>query len=195
MRWQQLVTALRDRVAPSLRDRIRLHQARYRYTREEVGRVWLTVDGREIVQFDTSTYLRRRSELAAEFRAATPPQPSSDRPSEPLKSLDADEAAAEILRRAGKYDDYGALADLEAYLSLPIEEALASPSPLVRALAVIDRRVGKRRLRALAPMKAEHPLVRELYELRCDAEGITFQPGASRSSPRASARSHRRTRS
>ena len=177
MPWRQLTAALRERVAPALRGRVGLHQARYRYTREEVGRVWLTVDGREIVQFDTSSYVRRRDELAGELRAANGLRPYGD-PGGRREYLDADEAAVDILRRAGEYDDYGALADLEAYLSLPIDEALGSPSPLVRALAVIDRRVGKRRLRAMAPMDAEHPLARELYQLRCEADGIEFNEGA-----------------
>jgi hypothetical protein len=124
MRWSQLKTRLIERCAPGLRKHVAVHQARYRYTREEVGRVWLTIDGREVVSFDASTY-----------------------------------------------NDFGALVDLEAYLSLTIDAALTSPSPLVRALAVIDRRVGKRKLRSLK-MDSEHPLVRELYLLRCKAEGV-----------------------
>ena len=171
MPWRQVTTALRERLAPGLRDRVALHQARYRYTREEVGRVWLTVDGREVIQFDTSSYVRRRAELAEELRAAGGPRPHGDA-GNVTDDHDADDAAVDLLRRAGQYDDYGALADLEAYLSLSIEDALASPSPLVRGLAVLDRRVGKRRLRALAPHEAEHWLVRELLALRRTVEGI-----------------------
>jgi hypothetical protein len=172
MPWRQLTTALRDLRATALRDRIALHQARYRYTREEVGRVWLTVDGREIAQFDTSSYIRRRAELANELRNAT--HVRSDDSADRHAHENADTAAVEILRRSGLYDDYSALADLEAYLSLPIAEAFDSPSPLVRALAVIDRRVGKRRLRAMASIESEHPLVRELYQLRSEVESIGY---------------------
>jgi hypothetical protein len=46
----------------------------------------------------------------------------------------------------------------------------------VRALAIIDRRVGKRRLRMLEVGPLEHPLVRQLYQLRCEAEGVHIQP-------------------
>jgi hypothetical protein len=177
MPWRQLTTALRERVAPSVRDRIALHQARYRYTREEVGRVWLTIDGREVIQFDTSSYVRRRALLGAELQAANGEGAGVIRTGHG-EYRSADEAARDILRRAGEYDDYCALADLEAYLSLPIEDALRSSSPLLRALAVVDRRVGKRRLRALAPLDREHPLVRELHALRCAAEGIRLAEGA-----------------
>ena len=175
MRWSKLKSSLDDLRAPALRGRVALNQARYRYTREEVGRIWITVDGREVASFDTSTYVRRRAELGDdlfEIRRTETPGRAPDH----ATYLEADNRAREILRRAGQYDDYEALVDLEAYLSLPIEEALASPSPLVRALAVIDRRVGKRRLRALRIGRVEHPLVRELYRLRCEAEGVDLSP-------------------
>ena len=126
MRWSQLKTSLESLRTPILGKRVGLHQARYRYTREEVGRIWLTIDSREIASFDTSA----------------------------------------------QYDDYQALADLKAYLLLSVDDALHSGSPLIRALAVIDRRVGKRRLRSLEIGPEEHSLVYELYRLRCEAEGI-----------------------
>jgi hypothetical protein len=126
-----------------------------------VGRIWVTLDGRELISFDTSTYLVRRATLARKLASGPDQDPHA-----------ADAAAVEELRRAGEYDDYSALVDLETYLSLSIEDALASPSPLHRALAVIDGRIGKRRLRKLAPMTDEHPLVRELFAARCAAEGV-----------------------
>ena len=127
MRWSQLKSNLEALRAPALKKRVEIYQARYRYTLEEVGRIWLTIDSREIASFDTSS----------------------------------------------QYDDYQALADLKAYLRLPIDDALKSDSPLVRGLAVIDRRIGKRRLRSLDAGPHEDSLVRELYRLRCEAEGIS----------------------
>jgi hypothetical protein len=171
MPWSRLQTPVQDLFAPSLRGRVALHQARYRRTREEVGRVWVEVDGREIASFDTTSYIRRRDELGKqlfEIRRAE----SGGRAPGSAAHLETDRQAREILHRAGESDDYGALIDLEAYLSLPIDDALTSPSPLVRALAVIDRRVGKRRLRAIAVGQREHPVVRELYALRCAVEGL-----------------------
>ena len=44
-------------------------------------------------------------------------------------------------------------------------------SPIVRGLAVLDRRCGKRRL-ATIDAAAEHPFVQGMFELRCAAEGI-----------------------
>ena len=171
MKWTQLRSALNDFVAPALRDRVAIHQARYRYTREEVGRVWITLDGRELVSFDTSRYAERRYQISREMRAGVGPFALSAA-SNYDEYQAADAAAQAALREAGEYDDYSALEDLEAYLSLPVSAALTSPSPLVRAWAVIDRRVGKRRLRALVPMKTEHPLVKTLFGVRCEVEQI-----------------------
>jgi hypothetical protein len=167
MRWSQLKTHLEALRAPALKKRVGLHQARYRYTLEEVGRVWLTIDGREVISFDTSSHVRRRAELNHELATET-----ADAHGDRAVPAEADDRAREILRAAGRYGDYEAIKDLETFLALSIEDALTSPSPLVRGLAVIDRRVGKRRLRSLEIRPEEHPLVCELYRLRCEAEGI-----------------------
>ena len=178
MVWSKLRSALRDRLAPSLRDRLSIHQARYRNTLEESGRVWISLDGDEVGSFDTAKYVARRAQIAYEMRAGIGPFALSENSNyAEFRSLDA--AAVDWLRRAGEYDDYSALVDLEAYLSMSVEEALVSPSPLVRAMAVVDRRVGKRRLRGLlAVMPSEHPLVRTLHSVRCEAEGIRIAVGA-----------------
>ena len=170
MPWSCLRAAAKERMAPSVRDRIAIHQARYRRTREEVGRVWITVDGREVASFDTNRYIAKRAQLEHDIRSGIGPfglSATSNR----AEYQTADAAAKALLRSTGEYDDYSALADLEAYQSLAIEDALASLSPLVRALAIIDQRVGKRRLRAFDP-RSEHPLVQELYHVRCAAGGI-----------------------
>ena len=171
MRWSRLRSLLAERLAPSVRARIDLHQARYRYTLEESGRVWVTVDGREVASFDTASYIARRDDVAAGIREANGLRPYGVAGGHPAY-IEADAQAEDILRRAGEYDDYRALEDLEAYLSMAIEDALASPSPLLRALASVDERVGKRRLRALAAEGGHHPLVRALLTARCEAEKI-----------------------
>jgi hypothetical protein len=170
---------LAERVAPSVRARIDLHQARYRYTLEESGRVWVTVEGREVASFDTASYVARRHIVAAGIREANGLRPYGNAGGH-AAYIEADAQAEDILRRAGEYDDNRALEDLEAYLSMSIEDALASPSPLVRALASVDGRVGKRRLRTLAAERGHHPLVRALLTARCEAEKVQFGTPADR---------------
>jgi len=61
--------------------------------------------------------------------------------------------------------------DLFCSLSLTVEEMLGHNNPVIRALAIIDARYGKRRLATFDPI-TEHQLVQRLYNLRCEAEGI-----------------------
>jgi hypothetical protein len=147
MQWSKLRSTVESRFAPALGRRVSLHQARYRYTREEVGRVWISVDGRDSASFATGAAARDTGDEGE-------------------------------LRASGVYSDQDAIAELEAFLSMPVEEALAAPSPLLRALAVLDARVGKRRLKAMAASPDEHPLVRTLLAVRCDAEGVRVGPPA-----------------
>jgi hypothetical protein len=177
MQWSRVKHLVEQRFAPSIRSRMSLHQARYRYTRGEVGRVWLTIDGREVASFDTASYVAKCAALGADIREARGLRPFGVAGQHP-EYLEADAEAEAILYRAGEYDDYRAVADLEASLSMPVETALASPSPLLRALAVADVRVGKRRLHALGSNASEHPLVLTILRLRCAAEQVDFGSSA-----------------
>lgn len=64
-------------------------------------------------------------------------------------------------------------AALQEWTLLSIEDSLASDNPLIRAFAMVDRRLGKRRLQKIVLTGGEHPLIRILYQLRCDAEGTS----------------------
>jgi hypothetical protein len=60
---------------------------------------------------------------------------------------------------------------LVAHLTLALPAALSSADPVQRGLALIDRRLGRRRFEALQLSREEHPLVVRLYRLRAEAEG------------------------
>jgi hypothetical protein len=58
---------------------------------------------------------------------------------------------------------------MRAYLEMPVNEALKSADPLVKAFALVDRRVGKRTVEKIEISDSEHTLVRAFYELRFSA--------------------------
>jgi hypothetical protein len=60
---------------------------------------------------------------------------------------------------------------LTGYLDLPLAAALTSSDPVQRGLALIDRRLGRRRFEALQISAEEPPVVVRLYQLRAQAEG------------------------
>jgi hypothetical protein len=172
MQWSKLRSTVESRFAPALGRRVSLHQARYRHAREELGRVWISIDGRDAASFATpDQWMEVRAEAVRllDERDEWGTTAAFER---------AEADAREHVRAAGIYSDAGAIAELRAFLSMPVEEALAAPSPLLRALAVLDARVGKRRLKALAAAPDLHPLVRTLLAVRCDAEGVRIGPPA-----------------
>ena len=59
------------------------------------------------------------------------------------------------------------------FLNSPINKSLESQDPIVRLLAILDRRVGKRTLEALkAKMQSEDEMINYFFKLRCGLEGI-----------------------
>jgi hypothetical protein len=66
-------------------------------------------------------------------------------------------------------DQWSFYRTLERYCNNSIDVNLASKEALVRALAMLDARLGKRRL-AMMDVTREHPMVQFFYAFRCDAE-------------------------
>jgi predicted enzyme related to lactoylglutathione lyase len=127
MAWSKLKERFEAQVATPLRGRLRVHVTSYTKSAMDVGRGWITLDGREIVSVQIPSFYS----LNFQFRTET---------------LDFGKAVYE-------------------YLSLPIEEALASSDELIAGFALLDRRVGKR---TLAKIKADqlHAFARILYDVR-----------------------------
>lgn len=64
---------------------------------------------------------------------------------------------------------------LAAYRNQSIAESLASPNPIQRMFAIVDRRVGKRTLQKLCDSVDDQPdWLRTFYEARLTAEGIVL---------------------
>ncbi len=61
------------------------------------------------------------------------------------------------------------------YLNMAVDDALASPHPIVQALAFLDRKVGKRRLKDIDGEDL-HDFPRITFLLRCEMEGIPLDP-------------------
>ncbi|MBK9333358.1 MAG: hypothetical protein IPM96_13350 [Ignavibacteria bacterium] len=57
------------------------------------------------------------------------------------------------------------------FISMNIDEALKSDNPVIRSFAMLDRRLGKRRLK-LIDRENLHPLVSKCLNFRLECEGI-----------------------
>ena len=177
MRWSKLKQQVESRFAETLRGRLELHTAHYRHAHDGDGRLWLTIDGQEVASMCHFRASRARWELAGELAAANAPPGGGGRADAPTYER-AWAQALELTRQQGVVSQEEAYRALEAYLNLAIDDAVASKNVLIRALAMADERLGKRRLRALRLAPDAHPLVRELFALRCAAEQIELDPPA-----------------
>ena len=159
MRWSQLKKQLHDRIAKSVVASIDLNQTRYRHSHDEEGEFWISFQGSRIFSTGSLSYLSSLATLTAKNRAdgSTPAQ--------------AYELAWPVMDASGLFLLEQMNKDLFCSLSLTVEEMLDHKNPVVRGLAIIDARYGKRRLAVLNPI-TEHPLVQRLHNLRCEAEGV-----------------------
>jgi hypothetical protein len=136
MRWTKLKQLVEGMFAEEVRGRVALWTTRYEKAHDRFGRSWVTVDGVEVVSM--SNYLAVGEGIA-----------------------DGNSRRFE----AGVFAGYDLPAAMRAFLNLSIEGALASGNPLVRMLAVLDRRCGKRRLERI-DLDAELSLVAGMVLLR-----------------------------
>lgn len=163
--WSHLKKRVEALFAPSVGNRVELRITGYRWNRDGDGRAWITVDGIEVHNFCTFSKWR---ELAA---------------------LDGDDLGGrEALAKRGVLAVGEFTRSLADYCALSFDEAIASPFMLHRALSMLDRRLGKRRLKALVLSPAEHPLVRQLLAVRLETEGVrptAAQPVVPADAPKA----------
>jgi hypothetical protein len=171
MQWSRLKKAVESRFAPSVFGRVELRTTNYRYIHDWEGRGWITVDRQEIHDFSTLNYYAQAHKLASAIREANRATDWTD-PAQRDGYYEAGATSDQILLKQGIAPQGWFERSLQDYLQLSIEEALGSDNLLHRALAVLDRRLGKRRLRALELSATEHPLVRRLFDFRRKAEGL-----------------------
>lgn len=143
-----------------LAGRIELRATRYHNAPDNVGRGYITIDGAEFWSMDTYMFWRAERQKIDDIVKMTGLAPAE---AQQLAWIELDNEG--ILSQSSYYQS------LETYCNLTIEEALEANDALIRALAMIDKRLGKHRLQVL-DVSGEHPMVRHFFELRCEVEGL-----------------------
>ena len=151
-----------DYLCPALRGRVRYFAATYRESHDREGRAAILVDGAEVLK---SSYF----EYAPAFYKFW----------DELEEADWQETARKAGQAAldkGLFDQRNFYAAFQEFDNQSIEASLTSRNPIVRIFALLDRRLGKRRLTALEDtMEQELDWVRPFYLLRMEAEGLKSQ--------------------
>ena len=146
MQWSKLKARVKERICPELRDRVDFHLTSYRRSHDDADKVWITIDGETIFRVKHYAYERARAEAVQCGLSGPEIKPA-------LREI-------EVFNPA----DFGNA--MRSYLDLPIGDALASTNPLIKAFAIIDRRVGKRTLLKLELNASDSALILAFFSLR-----------------------------
>ncbi|HEU4554414.1 MAG TPA: hypothetical protein VFS25_16320 [Chitinophaga sp.] len=162
MQWSKLKHTIESRFADSISGRVELFTTAYRKPRSTDGRGWITIDKEQIVDFCT---IKSWWKFGAYYHKATRTNCLTHRATED------NERSAGKLAEEGEFSRYDLHVCCWEYLNMTVEEGLEHKSPIINSLAVLDKRLGKRRLAALDKDKL-HPLAKRLLEFRLSAEGL-----------------------
>ena len=154
-RWSEIRHKLEhEYLAVSLRGRIRYFATAYRESHDSnKGRAAILLDGKQILQGNTFEYYIHPSDW---WPYDTPA------PAVCQQSLDV-----------GQLDQWTFYRAFDEFDNQSIEASLQSENLLVRIFAVLDRRVGKRRLLAMQESLSREPMWFQVFwRIRAEAEGI-----------------------
>ncbi len=168
MTWSKIRDKLENEyLAESLRGHIRYFATAYSKCPDHEGRAAVRLDGEEILKSNYFDMMRVWYDAERKIRGENPEM--SYRESWVKGGL-----AAVNDGYFDQRDFYNAFAEFD---NQSIEDSLDSENALVRMFAVLDRRVGKRRLERLADRIAGEPeWLGAFYLIRLRAEGIDKLP-------------------
>ena len=164
--WSGLQKQLDSFLCPALRGRITYFLTYYHAVHNSYGRAAIRLDGNEMVCFSWIDMYRQENDVS-EAHANDEHLCWGDLYHHP--------ALKEKWDQNGTYCDMDFLNAALTFLRMPVADAMDSDDYLIRILAVMDRRVGKRTLRRIFEEDAfrEYPQwVRQFFELRFSEEGI-----------------------
>jgi len=192
MAWSKMKQSLESFLSPSLYGRVEYSATSYRYLPDKAGRSYIKVDKKYVFNMnDTTTSIRWyvteqeikndpelqipiSSEEIEKIRKDSKGTIPEDRLIVIARSRKISEYAKEILSAQSALSKSDFEVEANIFLTNSIEESLESKDILLNIFALVDRRVGKKRLLNMAEkMKLKHPIVQYFYELRLS----TFDKG------------------
>lgn len=185
MQWSKLKRRIEESFADSVKGRVQVWATRYRHSHDQVGESWITIDKVRVVSMGTQSYFNEYYGTAHRLRTEGDCLDYRD-PGQKEGYYKAYDEAEKATQEKGIFPSWELGHSIREFLRISIDEALASGNPIIRTLAVLDHRFGKRRLIEFDPTE-EHPMVVQMYQFRCSAEGLVPHPNQSSNSDPAAA--------
>ncbi|WP_058302966.1 SF0329 family protein [Gorillibacterium timonense] len=185
MSWSKLKQQLESFLSPALQGRVEYGATSYRYVPDKSGICYLVVDKKNVLNMSDRTNSIRwyqteqevkndpdiqipisKEEIEA-IRKETKGKAPEDRLLVMARSRKLTELAKELLSAQASLSRSNFTVVATKFLSISIEESLESTDILLNILAIVDKRVGKKRILNMSDkMKVKHPIVQYFYELR-----------------------------
>jgi hypothetical protein len=185
MTWSKLKQQLESFLCPALYGTVEYRATSYRYSPDKSGHCYIAVDKKNVFNMsDITTSIRwyqteleikndpdiqipiNNEEIEA-VRKDTKGIVPDDRLKVIAKNRKISEYAKELLSAQSALGKSDFTAVATRFLSTSIDDSLESNDILLNILALVDRRVGKKRiLNMTEKMKLKHPIVQYFYELR-----------------------------
>lgn len=185
MSWSKLKQQLEAFLCPALNGRVEYRAQGYRYLADKPGTCYISVDKKNILNMNDKTSFIRwyqteleikndpdiqipiNSDEIESVRRDTKGTVPEDRLQVIARSRKGSEHAKELLSAQASLSKSNFIVVANRFLSASIEESIESKDILLNILALVDRRVGKKRILSMSErMKLKHPIVQYFYELR-----------------------------
>lgn len=188
MSWSKLKQQLESFLSPALVGRVEYRATGYRYLPDKVGLCYISVDKKNVLNmrdsstlikwYQTELEIKNDSELqipiSIEEIEAVRKDSKGTIPEDRLQVIARNrritELSKELLSAQAALSKSNFVVVATKFLSTSIDVSLESDDILLNILALVDRRVGKKRIMNMAEMmKLKHPVVQYFYELRVSA--------------------------
>lgn len=147
MQWSKLKSKVKDFICEELADRIDFHLTSYRRSHDGVDKVWILIDKKRVFAIKHYDFVFAERWLH-------------------WNSKMNQKEVGEFLQNEEIYNPQEFGSAMTEYLNLSISEAIKSSNPIIKAFAMIDKRLGKRTLEKLEISDSEPELVKIFYNLR-----------------------------
>lgn len=183
--WSKLKQQLESFLSPALVGRFEYRATSYRYLPDKAGLCYIAVDKKNVLNMsdattsirwyeseleiknDSSIQIPIRNEEVEAVRKDTKGLVPEDRLVVIARGRKIGEYAKELMSAQSALSKSNFVVAANKFLSLSIEESLESNDILLNILALVDRRVGKKRILNMSDkIKLKHPAVQYFYELR-----------------------------
>ena len=156
--WAGLNKQLSENLCDTLKGRVTYFLTRYHEVHNAYGRASILLDGKELVNFSWVEMYHQENDISALCKEE--------------QDISYEEAVAKMKPKWDADCTYWEMDFLNAVLqfrNMPVQVALESDNYIIKILAIMDRRVGKRTLLQTVadPVYKKFPAwVRQFYELR-----------------------------